>query len=164
MAGTIRVRLHAAEGNKPILAVSDATLAHWTGFSGEGSERHSEPLAPGLHYVSVTGDGIATRLLPIEVRAGEEQSIDIEVQRAQAQQFEIESPAPMDERHVRVTQNDKLIAGESFTRFRPSRSGRYQCNLIPGDYTIRVTGSGMSGETTFTVGAAKSAIVRINLQ
>jgi hypothetical protein len=164
VAGTIRVRLHAAEGDRPMLAATDATLAHWTGFSGKGSERRSEPLAPGLHYVSVTGDGVATRLLPVEVRAGEEQSIDIEVQRGQAQEFEIVSPVPMVERHIRVLLDGKLIAGESYAGFRAGRSGRYQCNLTPGAYTIVVTGSGMSGEASFTVGEAKNAIVRIMLR
>lgn len=164
MSGTIRVRLHAVEGNEPILAASDATLAHWTGFRGKGSERRSEPLAPGLHYVSVVGNGVATRLLPVEVHAGEEQSIDIEVQRGHEQEFEIVSPAPLDERHVRVLQHGKLIAGESSVGRRPDRSGRYRRNLAAGEYTITVTGNGMTGEASFTVGEGKNGIVRIMLR
>lgn len=74
------------------------------------------------------------------------------------------SSAPMDERHIRMLQNGKLIAGQSSARSGIGRAGRYQCNLTPGVYAIVITGSGMSGEASFTVGETKNAIVRIMLR
>jgi hypothetical protein len=70
----------------------------------------------------------------------------------------------MAERHVRVLQNGTLVAGESYVGLRPGElDASYRCNLVPGDYAITVSGNGMSGQATFTVGA-DSRVVTVILQ
>lgn len=165
VAGTIHVRLHGAGELDLRVFASDASLAHWTSFNGEGRERRSKPLAPGPHYVWVTGDGIAAHLLLIEVRESEEREIEIKVQRGHTQQFEFIAPKFMSERHIRILQNGQLVAGLSAVGRRPGQGDPgFRRNLAPGDYTITVNGNDMSGKSRFTVGESNNEVVRVILR
>ncbi len=164
-AGTIRVRLHGADGLDPHVHVYDAALGNWSRFQGPGNERRSEALAAGPHYVEVTGDGIAARMVPVDVRVGEESELDVEVQHGCKQHFEFVSPAPITERSIRILQNGVLVTGSSTAGRQPGRQNqRFACSLAPGDYTITVAGDGMSGDAHFTVSDKKNASVRVVLR
>jgi RNA polymerase sigma-70 factor (ECF subfamily) len=165
VAGTILVRLHGADDLNPSVSASDVTLANWTGFTGTGKERHSGPLVPGPHYVALMGDGVAARLIPVDVRAGERRELDVDVQSGRRQSFEIVAPSLLTERHIRVLRNGESVTGSSVVGRRPGQLDReYRCDLAPGDYTITVHGDGMSGDRRFTVGEGNNEVVRVILR
>ncbi|MCA8974841.1 MAG: carboxypeptidase regulatory-like domain-containing protein, partial [Planctomycetes bacterium] len=165
VAGSIRVRLHGADGLEPTLAVSDPTLSHWTGLEREGDGRRSEPLVPGPHFVHVGGNGVSTRLVAVDVRAGEVSELDIELQRGRRQRFELIAPVRLDERNYRILRDGALVSGESFSTRRPGTlDPKFSCWLAPGDYTITATAHGMSGQARFAVGAGDGAPVRVFLR
>jgi len=164
-AGTVLVRLRGADGRHPYVSACDASLADWTGFTGKGDERHSEPLAPGPHCVSVSGDGVASQLVRVDVRAGERREVVIDLQTGHRQSFEIVAPSRLTEQHIRILRNGELVTGSSIVGRALDQPDRpYRRVLAPGNYTITVHGDGMSGERRFTVSDGDNEVVQVILR
>jgi len=163
--GSVRVRIRGAEGLEPRLTLTDATFSRWHPFPGEGNERRSVLVAPGSYHVSVTGRGVASQLVPVEVRAREQARVEVRVQAGHRQRFSFVAPAPLSERHVRILRGEELVAELTYRARRdwaiPPDWERW---LAPGDYTLTASGDGLKGQARFTVREGTDEVVRIVLR
>ena len=160
--GAVRVRLVGDVGSQPRLLVGDSTLSRWASVSWMGEVLRSEPVAPGPHFVLVRGEGVASQLIPVDVRAGEESEVEVRVETGHRQRFVFVAPAPMNELHLRVVRNDEIVAE---TRYRttaqrpvPNTWGRW---LAPGEYAITAAGDGLVGQVRFRVREGDNEVVRL---
>lgn len=165
VAGTILVRLRGTTDGRVSVVIADHSFTRWTGFRGPGLERQSSPIAPGKYYVSVSGDGVAARLIPVAVHAGEQYELDVEVRPGHRQQFEMVAPQKLTERHFRITQNGVLVRGSSRRGFQPGQDPQaFEEWLAPGDYEIEANAAGLTGRARFAVVAGSNPKVRVALQ
>lgn len=165
--GSIAIRTQAPAGLAFHLVVFDAALAlgSWAVVDRDGDRFQTKPLAPGLHYVMAVGDEVAARFLPVEVRAGEDSTVDLTVERGHQRRFEIHCDAVLTELHLRILQDGVLVAGSSAVGRTPGAIRMTETrSLAPGDYLVTARGDGRAGEAHFTVREGGDEVVRIEMR
>ena len=115
----------------------------------------------------VSGPEIAAQTLPVTVRVGEENIVEVRPQRGFMRRFEFESNVMVPEGRripLRITRGGETVPYWSV--------GRFGANLLslewwfaPGQYTITAEGEGLAGSANFTVtGADTDDVIRVELR
>jgi hypothetical protein len=141
------------------LSVLDASGAYFDSADNNiemlDGQARAGPLAPGNYLVQVTGDGIACPCQPVEVRAGVELRVDVQVQKGVDVQLECPLPEGVaGDQGVQVLVSDP--SGRVVKRgmaWAPEGPPRMSLCLLPGEYRIEASMNALRGIGTTTVAA-----------
>ncbi len=160
-AGFVRASGDVADAT---IGLTDHTMSRWFAVRA-GANGRSEPLAPGDYFVSVRGDGVAARMIPVSVRAGEESTVPVAVETGHRCKFVVESATPLRECEVRIHDGQRLVAGSSrYGRLPGAIARTFEHWLAAGRYVVTVRANGRTGQAAFTVVGGEPCQVAISLR
>jgi len=142
--GRLEVRLDPDEGvapEDPDLALRDPTgSSRWGGFTFDGRTAIHPSLPPGSYRLALRGAGIASALVPVDIRAGETTRLAVPVQAGVRRDLVIVEPdglswARVAELVVRDSRGAEVLA--FWTRRDEEGCFAQAVSLAPGEYTVQ---------------------------
>jgi len=175
--GTLAVHVVGA-GDLQNLSVRLRTTddARSENLQGEGAAWRSGPVPAGLHELQVTGGGIASTTVPVQIRAGAETKIDVPVQAGITATIECTLPeGALQAGRTGVAlvvrrANDVVWRGSAWVRsgtgFTPTgaKNPTAQLTLAPGEYAVEATCGDLRANGALAVAAPGTATAKIALR
>ena len=118
-----------------------------------GTELVAEELSPGAYYLAADSPGHADLLLPIEIRAGEETRVSVELAPGAARTVSWDFPPDAEWNELRATVRDeegRLVSGKRIERARPGTGSLFHLKL--GTFHVEAeTDTGLEGRVMIDV-------------
>jgi hypothetical protein len=149
---------------KLTLRVDDASGEWRENLQESPNGWRSGPLSPGRHTLLVAGEGIASRSIPFEIRAGAETKLDVPVVAGRGITIECVLPPDVVPRRsvaLVVTAGDQVV-WRGNARARDGRPAT-ALSLAPGTYTVEASVDALRATGTLVVDAAEPATLVLTL-
>jgi RNA polymerase sigma-70 factor (ECF subfamily) len=152
--GSILVNILGDVPDRCWFSIVDSTGARVEALDVKDGTGRAGPLVPGSYFVQVSGEHIACKLQPFEVRVGVEMRVDVQVQKGVA--IEIECPLPGnavgdgDGVQVVITDESGIVVMRG-TAWSAEGAPKLSVCLLSGEYQIEASRDTLRGNGSITV-------------
>lgn len=164
--GTLVVHAITAEPGLTLsLSVYTQDGARLESLANDNGVWRSGPLPVGSHALHVAGVGVAARVVPLEIRAGQKTELDVPIATGAATTIECVLPAGASApRGITLLVRDEqrvVWRGNAWAGDGPPST---RLTLLPGTYTVEASVDDLRGSATLVVGDKAPATAKLELR